>query len=252
MINKRVGVMIRFLVVGLVVITAATLGQAQSSGLHIQGQSPQGWTINVQGSQGTLQANGQSWTIEFVFRWFGQDGFSNLLWFIGRKPENYLLLFAYVNSVGTDFALWFFDYKQAQGFADGFSGSYSVGSMQPRPSQLSGYVPRGRVPDYVGLDFRVDSPYAQITPASGTISYKQLQLTVYPVFDALVTTELHEFWMIGIDPTTSHTYHLIFYSNRPQTWVIDLWNGEVSLLPLGQAVITGGTVRISRNISLGS
>lgn len=242
----------RLLLIGLVVIAAVALGQAQLSGSHIQGQSSQGWAIDVQGSQGTFTANGQSWTIEFIFRWFGQDGFANLLWFVGRKPENYLLLFAYVNAVDSDFGVWFFDYKQAQSFADGFSGSYDVGSMYPYPSQLPNYVPKGRVPDYIGLDFRVDSPYAQITPVSGTISYKQLQLTVYPVFHAPVPPESQEFWMVGIDPKTNHTYHLIFYSNRPQTWVVDLWSGEVSLLPLGQAIVTGGIVHISRNISLGS
>jgi hypothetical protein len=240
----------RLLLIGLAVVTAVALGHAQP-GPHIQGRSPQGWTIDVQGSAGTFTADGQPWTIEFVFRWFGQDGFANLMWFIGRKLDNYLLLFAYVNTAGTDFALWFFDYKQTQGKAAGFSGSYSVGGMQPQPTPIKDYVPRGKVPNYAGLDFRVDSAYAQITPISGAISYKHLQLVVYPIFHTLVMPGSDEFWMIGIDPRTDHTYHLIFYSNRPQTWVVDLWSGEVNLLPLGQAIITGGPVQVSRTITLG-
>lgn len=234
------------LLVGLLVIAGA---QAQT-GPHIQGKGSQGSFIDVQGSQGTFSFNGQSWPIEFVFKWLGQDGFANLMWFLGRKSDDYLLLFAYVNTAGENFAVWYFDYKQATGSADAFSGDYSVGAMQAMPTALSGYLPEGKIPDYSGQEFRVDTPYAQLTPAGGKVSYEELQLVVYPVFDNVVSQQLSEFWMIGIDASTKHTYHLIFYTDRDQAWLVDLWRGQISLLPLGRAVISGGNVRIARDVTL--
>jgi hypothetical protein len=108
------------------------------------------------------------------------------------------------------------------------------------------------VPDYIGYDFRVASPYSRISPAEGDVHYEQLQLEVYPVYQVNALNEWNEFWMIGVNPQSLHTYNLIYYSNQHRAWVIDLWNGYVSLLPLGQAIIIGGQVQVPHSVTLGS
>lgn len=243
----------RLVLLGFILLIGglAIAGAQAQSGPHIQGKSSQGWTIDVQGAQGTFTASGQTWAVEVIFDWLGYGGFAKSLWFLGRRPDNYLLGFALLNFAGDTFVIWQYDYKQRLLVADRFQGSYAIGGMTIRPTPVPGFVPAGKVPDYSGWDFRVDSPYAQVTPVEGRVSYEGLELIVYPVYNVEVGGEFQEFWAIGIDPKTQHTYHLIFYSYQPHTWVIDLWSGAVSLLPLGRAVLGEGKVQVSRSVTLG-
>jgi hypothetical protein len=239
------------LLFGCVLIFAGVLNHAQP-GPHIQGQSPQGWTIDVQGSRGTFTASGQAWSVEVIFDWLGQTGFVKTLVLVGRQPDSYLLNFALVNFAGEEFVVWHYDYKKRLLVADRFQGSYDISGLTIQPTPVPGYVPLGKVPDYSGQDFRVDSQYAQVTPVEGRVSYEDLSLIVYPVYNAEVGGAFYEFWAIGIDPRTQQTYHLIFYSDRPQAWVIDLWSSEVSILPLGQAILLGRQVQVTRSVTLGN
>jgi hypothetical protein len=231
---------------------AAPMGQAQLGNPHIKGRSAQGWTIDIQGSRGAFTAYGQTWNVELIFDWLGQSGFFKTIWFLGRRPDNYLLGFVLVNIAGDSFVVWQFDYRNRRLSADRFQGSYDVGGLKIQlPSSSSGYVPVGPVPGYSGRDFRVQSPIAHVSPPEGRLIYQGTELTVYPVYNLEVGGEFFEFWAIAIDPKTQHTYHLIFYSHQPNGWVVDLWNGVVSFLPLGQASVMGGPVAVHRTVVLG-
>lgn len=223
------------------------------AGPYIQGKSDQyGWEIEVQGSLGTFKDGDETWKIELIYMGLGQDGFAYTPWFLGRKSDDYILLFPFIDTTGTNFYLWKFDYKKAEAVLDVFNGDYTISGMEAQPSRIAGgYIPVGEVPDYVGLDFRVSSPYARLSPAGGTVSYEELQLQVYPIYNAIISRWLSEFWAIGINSETNHTYHIIFYSDRVDSWVIDLSRGGVSLLPLGKAIITGGQVQVSHPVTLG-
>lgn len=240
--------------IGLLGVLLLGLGARAPSGPYIQGVSQQhGWELALQGPVGTFRVEEETWPIELIFKGLGQAGFANTLWLLGRKADNYVLVFAFVNTAGESFRVWYFDYKRAREASEAFVGEYTISGLLPRPSLWpeGSYVPAGPVPDYVGEDFRVASPYAQVAPAGGTVTYKGLHLEVYPVLQVTVPGAWSEFWAVGWDPVARNAYHLIFYSHRVQAWIIDLRDGGVSLFPLGQAVITGGQVQVPHPVELG-
>ena len=219
---------------------------------HIQGASSlRGWTIDVQGSRGAFSADGENWDIEFFNRSLGMSGFLHIMEFVGRKPENFIYLQVFVNDAGNSFWIFAFNYKLGTAQWGFFEGDYgNVRGIEAKPTLMEEYVPTGKVPDYRGQDFRVFSNTAKVSPTQGTISHPELQLSVYPVTQIVVTNSWSEFWSIGIDPQTRHTYLLFFYTISSNTTLIDLWNGRVFGLPLGQATITGGTITVTREVNL--
>lgn len=245
----------RLLLIGLMVLLAAwigLLGRSQGDS-HIQGRSDQGWTIDIQGSRGTFTTDDRSWVVEIIFGWLGQGEFSQSLWLLGRQRDNYLLGFALLNIAGEDFAVWQYDYKRNELLADRFHGSYDVGSLETEPpTAMPSYLPEGAVPGYTGTDFQISSPYAQVTPIDGRVRHEDLDLIVYPVYNAKFGGSFEEIWSIGVstDPQDPQAYHLIFYSHQEQSWVISLASGRVRLLPLGRAVLGQDQVQISRSVSL--
>lgn len=220
------------------------------TGAYIQGKGSQGWEINIQGSRGTFQANGETWDVEYILNSLGQNNFANTLWFLGRKSQNYLLLFVSVNTEGTVFEIDFFDYQKNSLPYDKFQGNYNITGLRAAPTKKPNYVPEGKVPDYQGVDFRVSSPYSQVSPAEGKVSFIGFNLIVYPTYHLMINSNWSEFWGIGLDPKTSHTYHLIYYTNNRQAWLVDLWTGQVNDFPLGQAAITGGKVYAPHPVTL--
>jgi len=226
-------------------------------GPHIQGKSDQyGWEIDVQGSRGIFRADGEEWLIEFYHETPGLGKFLYVMSFLGRKQDNFINLDVYVNENGHYFVIFFYNYKANILRDDEFHGSYDIVRMHADPTYPTyreSYVPVGKVPDYEGQDFIISSEYAEITPVSGRISYEKLQLQVYPVYNIIVWPPYwSEFWAIGINPTGDHAYLLLLYSNSSHSWVINLWNGKVEALPLGQAIITGDKISVKRQIILGS
>jgi hypothetical protein len=113
--------------------------QAQPGNPHITGRSAQGWTINFQSSRGTFTAYGQIWDSELIFDWLGHSGFFKTIWFLGRRPDNYLLGFVLEDIAGDSFVVWQFDYRSRHLRADRFQGSYDVGGLKIQtPTPLSG------------------------------------------------------------------------------------------------------------------
>lgn len=216
----------------------------------ITGQSINfGWTVDVHGPNGTFTAGGETWAIEFRQETPGLNGFLRLLSFMGRQSSNFITLDVFVNHSGDSFIAYYYNYRANELVSDRFSGKYQIADLQPAPTYMKGYVPEGAVPGYSGQDFSISSNYAHISPAQGRIAHPRYPLTVYPVHNVVVSSSWAEFWMIGIDPATQHTYFLIFYT-VPGTWVIDLWSGEVEVVDLGTATVTGDHKEIQRNIRL--
>jgi len=234
----------------IVLLPVLNIAEAQALP-HIQGRSiGYGWTIGVWGSKGTFRADGLTWEIEYIFKNGGLAGFSNTLWFLGRRPDNFALLHIYTNQAGNSFTVLYYNYKDSTYRADQFGGSYDINGLGAASTFMPGYVPRGKVPDYMGLDFLIFSSFSNIVPAGGKVSYPGLQLTIYPVFYVPVTPVWSEIWAIAIDPATQHTYFLIFYTITTEAWVIDLWSGQINNLPLGQVLIAGGQITVARNVVL--
>lgn len=246
----------RFLLLGIL-LTLLTLAwpiapdlRAQSAPF-LQGTSTgYGWTISVSGSQGTFQADGVEWQIEYIFQSAGFSGFKHALWFLGRKSDNLMLLHVYVDDAGTSFLGIYYNYKERTQKAERFVGEYGIAGLSIQPTRIEDYVPHGRIPTYAGESFRISSPHSNLSPLGGTVSYQGLDLTVYPVFNVIVTPTWSEFWSIGIDPHTQHTYFLIYYSISPSAWTVDLWSGQVTSAILGQAVLNGGQVTVEHNAEL--
>ncbi len=217
---------------------------------HIQGTSQvQGWSIDVKGSTGTFTADGESWEIEFIGRSLGLNGFLHTLEFLGRKPDNFIDLQVLVNVSGDSFWIFAFNYKEGRAEWGFFEGDYDMRGLSAEPTQLDGYAPAGKVPDYQGQDFRISSEASEISPHGGTVSLPELRINVYPITQVKVTEVWSEFWSVGIDPESRHTYFLILYTISPNAVIVDLWTGRVFSLPLGQATITGDTVQLSHDVS---
>jgi hypothetical protein len=210
-----------------------------------------GWTLQLVGSRGTFVADGVTWPVEYIFQQKEQlTGYDRTLWLLGRKSDNFIILHIYANDSGTSFTGLYYNYKERSYRAERFVGNYDVRGLIANPTVQEGYVPRGKVPAYHGQDFRISSEYTNLTPRGGTISYQELNLTVYPVLNEIITSTWSEFWAIAINPHSRHTYFLIFYTISPNAWVLDLWNGQITRAPLGQATITGGQVTVEHNVEL--
>jgi hypothetical protein len=206
----------------------------------LQGRSfSYGWVLDIQGSRGRFQAGGLVWTIEYIFRTPGLNGFAYGLWFLGRRPETFSLLFISVNDAGSNFFVEYYNYQENILRLDRFSGSYNINGLRANPTLMSGYRPTSHVPSYEGPAFSISSPYAQVTQQGGTVSTEKLQLQVYPLYRVTATTTWHEIWALGLDTRAEHSYFLIFYTTGPESWVIDLQSGNVQLLPLGRVILGG-------------
>jgi len=245
------------------ITTDGVVSFSPSSYWHIQGTSVTSrWgidvTISVGGNTtGTFEADGVVWDdVQYVYKTPGLGGYPNMIWLLGRKDNNYILLFVYAHDVGSEFGIWYFNYKGS--FSDGyssllfdyFSGSYNVsGGITPNPAVWSFYVPFGKVPYYRGYKFEVSSINSEVTPENGVVR-NILNLNVYPIYNVVVDPTWSEFWAIGIDPSNNHTYHLIYYTNSSRGWVIDLWNGRTEAMDIGQATLFGENVDIKRNVIL--
>jgi len=217
---------------------------------HIIGKSLNyDWEIEVYGSQGVFRADGDEWPIEFFLETPGLGGYLRVLSFLGRKEDNFINVHVFLNYSGEDFFVNYYNYKDNALLVDSFEGSYHIIELEAAPTLMEGYVPTGKVPNYEGQDFRISSQFAEISPAQGRVFHPQLQLVVYPVYNVVISSSWSEFWMIGVDPSTHHTYFLIFYTT-PSAWVIDLWSGAVEALPLGRAIVIGDYVRVERNVRL--
>lgn len=212
-----------------------------------------GWLIDIQGPSGTFQANGITWRVELIFQQENSIRSSTYtLWFLGRKPDNFIELYIDLDhQSGDTFFVHYYNYREGSYQVEQFSGRYDLDGFDPSPSFMASYTPRGKIPDYEGRNFLIDSEYTYLTPEEGQITYEdKLQLAVYPVFYGAVTPTWREVWAIAVEPSSRHTYFLIFYTITPNTWVLDLWSGELQLLPLGQVVITGDFVIVSRDARL--
>jgi hypothetical protein len=235
--------------IGLVLATQAEEGPEAP---FIQGHGLAGrWSMEVHGASGIFVEDGEVWRIEFIFQHLGLNDFAHSLVFLGRKPENFLLLFLDINLVGDSFLAFRFNYKRASLAADQFAGRYDIRGIEPQPSFLEGYVPRGPVPNYIGRDFHIVSAHSNISPQGGTVTHEELgSLEVFPIYSGVIPSQWSEFWMIGIDHSTEHTYFLMYYDITPNTWIIDLWDGHVRNLPLGKAVVLEGRVTVQRDVHL--
>lgn len=86
--------------------------QAQSTPFLHGTSTGYGWTISVVGSRGTFKADGVGWQIEYIYQNEGISGFKHALWFLGRKPDNLMLLHIYADDSGTSFIGIYYDYKE--------------------------------------------------------------------------------------------------------------------------------------------
>lgn len=223
--------------------------------------SGSGCFLEVHGSKGIFRdRNGEVWEIEYVHYIEPKMvplGRKYNLCFIGRKDDNFRIFYIEANDSGEDFYLHIYDYKSADCRLHWLYGKYHITENflnNPNPTNMPGYIPKGKVPDYEGRDFQVNSAYLNMTPEGGHLSYHEggenLELELYPVFYGAVTHTWKEIWVLGIDSETKHSYFLIFYTISPMAWVIDLWNLRIKLLPLGQVKITGGFITAPHDVVL--
>ena len=250
-------------------LTQQVQGQGQGQGQEalspfIRGRGlGYGWSIDIQGPSGTFQADGPTWRVELIFQQENSVRSSPYtLWFLGRKPDNFIMLYIDLDhQSGDTFFVHYYNYREGSYRVEQFSGGYDLSGFStststsaqagPSPTFMAGYAPRGEIPDYEGRDFLIDSEYTHLTPEGGRVTYEdELYLAVYPVFYAAVTPSWREVWAIAVEPSSRHVYFLIFYTITPNAWVLDLWSGELRLLPLGQVVITGDLITVSRDARL--
>lgn len=248
LITVFIGVMIAITMTVIFVAPA----NCQASSPYIQGESVRyGWEIDVIGSKGTFQASGEIWDIEFINKAEGMGSYSYDMTFWSRRSDNFILVDVFANETGRSFWICYYNYKDNTYKRDLFNGNYDdISGIENDPTFIEGYVPSGPIPSYQGQDFYISSSYSHITSRGGTVSYEELELEVYPIHNLIISPEWSEFWCIGIDRASQHTYLLVFFTLPSQTWVLDLWSGEVTYLPLGQATITDQTVNIMYNINL--
>ena len=207
------------------------------------------WQVDISGNSGTISIDGKVWNIEYFQKTPGLNGFAQVLSFVGREDENFIRVDVFVNSIGEDFLIFYYDYKQNALESDRFEGSYRVGELDNSVSRLEGYLPRGLVPSYTGQDFVIESEIAQVTANSGVINFDGREITVYPVRNVVVSESWSEFWSVGIDRDSGRSYFMIFF--RTDTgFLLDLWTGEISEVRFGEALLTGENVVIERDFNL--
>ena len=217
---------------------------------HISGDGvKQDWHISINGSEGTFTVEDRTWILEYFQTTPGLNEYARMLSFLGREDDNFTRVDIFLDFIGEDFIVYYYDYKNGTLEFDNFKGSYSVNELSERPDFMEGYLPKGKVPDYDGQDFVLKTEFADVTSAAGTVSYKGLNLKVFPVYNVVISPTWSEFWTIGIAPDTGHTYFLIFYRTQ-SAWLVDLWSGEVRVLPLGEAEVLSDDVLIKRDFLL--
>lgn len=211
------------------------------------------WHIDVVGTRGTFKVDDKTWQIEYFQTTPGLNNYSRTLSFLGREEDDFIRVDIFMDFIGSNFLVYLYDYKKDSDPKsiqnDTFVGSYKVDSLDQIPTFMANYIPKGKVPNYHGQDFVLKSQYADVTSSSGTINYQDLSLKVFPVYNVVISDNWSEFWTIGIEPTTGRTYFLIFYRTQ-DAWLVDLWSGEVQILPLGKALITADDVVVQRDFNL--
>lgn len=193
-----------------------------------------GWVLDIHGSRGVFYAGELVWKIEYIFRARGLDGSTYQLWFLGRRPESFCILFISANEAGNNFFVEYYNYSENRYRGDRFSGAYDIRGIQANPTLMSDYLPEASIPPFMGSAFEISSPYAQITDKGGVVMTEDLKLQIYPLYHVIVTTSWQELWALGLDELDQHPYFLIFYTTDPMAWIIDLWDGQVQSRPLGQ------------------
>lgn len=242
--------------------------ETQSSTVIKGISSRYGWEIEIkEDGKGTIKIGDELWDIEYTSKSLALNGFVQMLDFIGRKDDNFILVYIELNHVGDEFLIWVYDYKAASELGATAKGHYDLSAASfienPQPTYMEGYFPKGKVPDYKGVNFRIDSSHVTMTPEGGRLSYHEqgenLELLLWPVYDVHVSSSWEEIWTIGIDPETNHSYLMIFYTpahSDPSTWdetlawVTDLWSTEKKALPLGAVEILGGEVYAVHDVEL--
>ena len=252
LLNRKVNFVKANLILAFVVALLITIlpnSIAQESD-HISGQAAvENWQIEISGTTGTFAIDGKVWDIEFFQKTPGLNGFSQLLSFIGREEENFVRVDVFLNSIGEEFLIFYYDYKQNLLINDRFSGSYRVGDLSSDVTPIEGYLPKGVVPTYTGQDFVIESETAQVTANSGTVFFEGSEITVYPVRNIIVSPSWSEFWTVGVDRETGRSYFIIFF--RTETgFLLDLWTGEIAEINFGSAILTGTEVVIERDFRL--
>lgn len=224
------------LALSVVVAMPSPLSSAQArSAPFLWGRSfGYGWILDIQGSRGKFYTGNLTWTVEYIFRTRGLDGSAHALWFLGRRPESFCLLFISTNDAGNTFFVEYYNYSENRYRADSFGGSYDIRGIRADPTPMPGYSPESPIPPFNGPAFEISSPYARITSEGGEVATPELKLQVHPLYMGIVTTSWQEIWALGLDEPARHPYLLIFYTTGPSTWIIDLWNGQVQSEPLGQ------------------
>lgn len=237
----------------------AQQGDEEQQGDQIFGNALEAnWTISVNGTSGTFLIDNKTWNIEFFGEFPGQNSFERLLSFFGREADNFIRLDVFLNSFDTRFLVFYYDYKAEILVHEEFEGTTRVGNLIPQPNFVQGYLPSGAIPDYTnpenppffeGQDFDLSSPFANVTPEGGTVSYQGLQLQVFPVLNVVISESWSEFWTIGVDVNTCKSYFLQFYLTQ-SSFIFDLESGEVQTAPLGGAQLVGGDLLVQRDFEL--
>lgn len=218
------------------------------------------WTISVNGTSGTFVIDNHTWNIDFFQETPGLNGFRRLLSFFGREPDNFIRLDVFMDDVGTDFLVFYYDYQENILLNQRFEGSYRVGTIVAQPNFVDGYLPLAEIPTYInpenapsfeGEDFVISSSFTEVSPKGGTVDYQGLQLQVFPVLNVVISSTWSEFWSVGVDVNTCKSYFIQFYRTQ-SSFIIDLESGNVITAPLGRAELLGGDVSASRDFNLAS
>ena len=197
-----------------------------------------GWVLQIHRDEGRFQAGSTVWPIEYVgtYRPFG--GYKHGLIFLGRLFQSFCLLFVEANDTGTEFWVGYYDFRENRLRHDRFAGNYDVQDLvntEPTPSRMPGFNP-SPIPRYTGPAFRIASPSATVTEEGGVVHTDSLHLQIYPLLYMPDTPSWQELWAYGTsqNPEDPAVYFMVFYSVRPDTWLLNLVSGQTQLLPLGR------------------
>jgi len=218
---------------------------------HITGVGrEEGWEVDIQGTSGTFTIDDKTWNVEFLQETGGLNSFSRTLSYFGREDDNFIRLDFFIDSIGSEFLLFYFDYKTTDLPFDRFDGEYRLSNnLEPNPILIDNYVPTGRIPDYDGPSFFIDSELTQLTEVGGTVTYDGREIEVFPIKEVPVSPTWQEIWAVGIDPVDCKSFYLQFYGS-PSGWLFDLSTGEVEQVSYGGTTISGDVVHVERDINL--
>ena len=251
----RSGLVYRTLGLALLLVFALslTLSQAvaQTPATTITGFSEdRDWQIDVSGGTGTFTVDGVELPVELAGEGPGLNGFERQLTFLGRTETSVVILDLFLNSIGSAFLVFYYDYETNTRQFRQFDGDYSYESLDPALTLMEGYLPVGPVPDYIGQDFVIESTVASVTSQQGTVQIDETtSVTVFPVFNISSTDTLSQFFGIGIDEATGHTYMFIFFTTE-SGFLIDLWTGAMTTVEFGAAEVIAESIAVERDINL--